>query len=68
MSTDQENAKDTTVQVLKKGPYVVNGRFVFVDTEGKEEVKEGNIALCRCGLSKNKPFCDGTHKTTDLLD
>ena len=35
---------------------------------GKEEIKDGNIALCRCGLSKNKPFCDGTHKTSDVLN
>ena len=44
-----------TVQVNKGGPYLVKGKFVFVGTDGKEEVKEGSIALCRCGASKNKP-------------
>jgi len=51
-----------TVQVNKGGPYLVKGKFVFVGTDGKEEVKEGSIALCRCGASNNKPFCDGTHR------
>lgn len=51
-----------TVQVNKGGPYLVKGKFVFVGTDGKEEVKEGSIALCRCGASDNKPFCDGMHR------
>lgn len=38
------------------------GKFVFVGTDGKEETKEGSIALCRCGGSNNKPFYDGTHR------
>ena len=52
----------TTVQVSKNGPYLVKGRFIFVGTDGKEEIKAGSIALCRCGGSGNKPFCDGTHR------
>ena len=52
----------TTVQVSKGGPYLVKGKFVFVGTDGKEEIKEGSITLCRCGGSNNKPFCDGTHR------
>ena len=60
-----DNAKIT---VLDKGPYLVKGKFVFVDKDGREEEKDGNIALCRCGLSVNKPFCDGAHRTSDVLD
>ena len=60
-----DNAKIT---VLDKGPYLVKGKFVFVDKDGKEEEKDGNIALCRCGLSANKPFCDGAHRASDILD
>ena len=52
---------ETTVQVNKGGPYLIKGKFVFVDTDGKEEMKEGSVALCRCGSSNNKPFCDGAH-------
>ena len=52
----------TSIQVSKGGPYLVKGKFTFVSTDGKEEIKQGSIALCRCGGSGNKPFCDGTHR------
>ena len=58
----QSQQSQTTVQVSKGGPYLVKGKFAFVGTDGKEEIKEGSIALCRCGGSNNKPFCDGTHR------
>jgi len=48
--------------VLKDGPLLVNGQFRVKDADGKI-IKEGNkAALCRCGASSNKPFCDGRHK------
>ena len=58
----QSQQSQTTVQVNKGGPYLVKGKFIFVGTDGKEEIKDGSIALCRCGGSNNKPFCDGTHR------
>lgn len=57
----------TTITVLDNGPLLVNGTITLVDKDGKTEVKEGNTALCRCGHSKNKPFCDGAHRTSDVL-
>ena len=56
-----------TVTVLDNGPLLVQGTITIVDKDGNSQVKEGSTALCRCGLSKNKPFCDGTHKTCDVL-
>ena len=55
------------VTVLDNGPLLVKGTITIVDKDGKSEVKQGSSALCRCGLSKNKPFCDGAHKTCDVL-
>ena len=47
------------------GPYLVRGDFELTDREGRTiEVKRGTIALCRCGRSRTRPFCDGTHKLT----
>jgi CDGSH-type Zn-finger protein len=46
----------------KNGPYLLSTVARYTDESGKEnEVKGGTIALCRCGYSKNKPFCDGSH-------
>jgi CDGSH-type Zn-finger protein len=47
----------------RDGPLLVRGPFVLADQEGNEiEVPQRTIALCRCGRSRRKPFCDGTHK------
>jgi CDGSH-type Zn-finger protein len=53
----------TTITPYRNGPYLVRGPFVMVDQKGKEiEVKRRVVALCRCGRSQIRPFCDGTHK------
>ncbi len=45
------------------GPYRVEGPITLIDVDGKEwQLDQEVIALCRCGHSKTKPFCDGTHK------
>lgn len=46
------------------GPYLIRGDFRLVDQAGNEvELTRRTIALCRCGKSRTRPFCDGTHKT-----
>jgi CDGSH-type Zn-finger protein len=45
------------------GPLIVRGEFEIVDANGEVvPVTRGTVALCRCGVSTIKPFCDGTHK------
>jgi CDGSH-type Zn-finger protein len=53
----------TTIRVRKDGPYRIEGDDVkVVDWDGNEyTVSRMPIALCRCGASTTKPFCDGTH-------
>jgi 3-phenylpropionate/trans-cinnamate dioxygenase ferredoxin subunit len=46
---------------LPKGPYLVEGRFNLLDASGNKIEAGEKTALCRCGASTNKPFCDGTH-------
>lgn len=54
---------DTTIKVRENGPYLVRGPVTLTDANGAIFTIEGeNIALCRCGASENKPFCDGSHK------
>jgi CDGSH-type Zn-finger protein len=53
---------DTSVQMLKNGPYLVKGEIELKDADGKViPVESQPCALCRCGQSNNKPFCDGMH-------
>ena len=52
----------TKITAHDNGPYLVRGPVVVIDAEGNEYRPEREtIALCRCGGSKTKPFCDGTH-------
>ena len=53
-----------TVKVLTDGPLIVTGEVKVEDAQGNAiPAKAGDsIALCRCGASANKPFCDGGHK------
>jgi CDGSH-type Zn-finger protein len=53
----------TKMTSLKNGPLKVEGEFQVCDSAGKAYPStEGKpVFLCRCGLSSNKPFCDGTH-------
>lgn len=55
----------TTITPYPDGPLLVRGDFALVTPDGQHiEARRGTVALCRCGLSALKPFCDGTHKAT----
>lgn len=57
---------EISIKVRDNGPYVVKGSVVVMDAEGNPfEVKEV-VALCRCGHSNNKPFCDGAHTAANF--
>jgi CDGSH-type Zn-finger protein len=55
---------NVTIKALKNGPYEVAGGAKVLDQMGKEyaESQIDPLYLCRCGASKGKPFCDGSHK------
>lgn len=59
---------DVTIQMRKNGPFIVTGPVKLVDAEGNEVPSPAGaaIALCRCGHSSTKPFCDGSHKKSDF--
>jgi CDGSH-type Zn-finger protein len=60
----------TKITVRHDGSLRVDGDFEIVDPEGKPFGLAGrtNVALCRCGHSQTKPFCDGTHRTVGFRD
>ncbi|MBA3388840.1 MAG: CDGSH iron-sulfur domain-containing protein [Rubrobacter sp.] len=56
-------AEETRISTYENGPFLVTGgRFRVVDAEGNGfSAEKDTVALCRCGASTKKPFCDGTH-------
>ena len=63
-------SESLTIRCRENGPLVLPAGFKIVDHQGNEfALPQGKefIALCRCGQSKNKPFCDGTHKQCGFL-
>jgi CDGSH-type Zn-finger protein len=56
-------ADEAIITPYRDGPLIVRGPFRMVDQEGAEiELGRETVALCRCGKSRTRPFCDGTHK------
>jgi CDGSH-type Zn-finger protein len=52
-----------TITPYRDGPLIVRGSFRLLDQDGAEiDPGRATIALCRCGRSAIKPFCDGSHK------
>ena len=54
---------DALITPYRDGPLLVRGSFRLADQDGNEiPVDRETIALCRCGKSRMRPFCDGSHK------
>lgn len=58
--------RETIVEVSQNGPLLVYGNVSIKHPDGSEEKKNKVTALCRCGASGNKPYCDGSHKKVDF--
>jgi len=55
------------VTPYENGPYLLRGPFELVDQDGRTiATGRRTVALCRCGRSRTRPFCDGTHKLIDF--
>lgn len=57
-----ESAQIMKIEVSPNGPYLIKTECLIVHSDGREEMKTGTVALCRCGASANKPYCDGSHR------
>ena len=58
--------ESTKIEVVPGGPLLVFGTVEVKRKDGTIETKTNRCALCRCGASTNKPYCDGTHKKLDF--
>ncbi|BDX36993.1 hypothetical protein CYCD_03480 [Tenuifilaceae bacterium CYCD] len=61
---EQGKAVSAYLQFMKEGSIKVEGKFYIVDSQGNNLYpdEKNEVYLCTCGKSKNKPFCDDSHK------
>lgn len=57
----EEAYTETKIEALENGPLLIYGTLKVTNSDGSLEVKNKTTAFCRCGASKNKPYCDGAH-------
>lgn len=57
-----ENQEKTEITIKPKGPVTIKGNIIIIDEDGKEIMDKTIVSICRCGISKNMPYCDGAHK------
>ncbi len=63
-------AEPLLIRCRENGPLLVQGPVKIVDHQGNEFIippGKDSVALCRCGQSKNRPFCDGSHRSCGFL-
>ena len=59
---------DVKLNLIDNGPILVKGNIELKNSKGEIIPTEKTIALCRCGGSKNKPFCDGTYNSNGFQE
>ncbi len=67
VAVSEKNYK-TGIFVAQNGPYVVSGCPDLKISKWAEGASQQQYTLCRCGVSKNKPFCDGSHWSIEFTD
>ncbi len=66
--TGEEPAADARIEIAENGPYCVSGPVELGVESWGEGASRNRYTLCRCGASKNKPFCDGSHWDSGFRD
>ncbi|MDO9579371.1 MAG: CDGSH iron-sulfur domain-containing protein [Bacteroidales bacterium] len=62
MKENNEIESQAIIEVIDFGPLKITGNFLVKDLQRDHESSPGEVWLCRCGKSDNKPYCDGSHK------
>jgi len=61
-SSDKSTIAETVnFSIMRNGPILAEGKFTIVKEDGSEQEVQSITSFCRCGLSRNQPFCDGAH-------
>ncbi len=61
MEETKKDKTEATIELLDFGPIKINGNFILKDLKRDTEEMPGEVFLCRCGKSENKPYCDDSH-------
>ncbi|MEQ8674308.1 MAG: CDGSH iron-sulfur domain-containing protein [Aggregatilineales bacterium] len=64
----EQTPEDNTIRIVPDGPLYVRGDVAIINSSGEMIIEDVRVALCRCGASNNKPFCDNTHKDIHFKD
>ena len=64
----QAQTREPSITVMLNGPYAVVGGVQLLEQSRAQGASTEHYTLCRCGASKNKPFCDGTHASIGFRD
>jgi uncharacterized Fe-S cluster protein YjdI len=59
---DESAPAEGVIRVEANGPLYVRGQLAITDDQGRVVCTDSRVALCRCGASENKPFCDNSHR------
>jgi uncharacterized Fe-S cluster protein YjdI len=65
---EEELIGDVQLSTIPDGPLQVRGKVTLVDGNGTVVREDTRLALCRCGASARKPFCDGSHRLIGFSD
>lgn len=65
---EKKRIKPVNVRIMKDGPIVVDGKFRIIGDDDLELKPAIMTSFCRCGSSKNMPYCDGTHRKIGFTD
>ena len=57
-----------SITATRNGPYAVTGGIELIGVTFGDGASQEHYTLCRCGASKNKPFCDGSHWAVNFTD
>jgi CDGSH-type Zn-finger protein len=62
MEENKENKSQALIEIIDFGPLKITGNFMLKDLKRGKEESPGEVKLCICGKSGNKPYCDESHK------
>ena len=62
MEQKKESNSQARIEIIESGPIKITGNFHLKDLKRNKEEFPGEVSLCNCGKSLNKPFCDESHK------